>query len=81
MMNIPNKVALSAAIYLVGLSLYIQSGLPTPGNSGLILLGIAIYCLFTIWFWIARRYPLLGWFLFGLVSGRRSRLPTVVVNP
>lgn len=67
-MNIPNKVVFSA-VFLVGLSLYIQTGLPTPGDLGIVLLGIAIYCLFTIWFWIARKYPLFGWFLFGLVSG------------
>jgi hypothetical protein len=83
-MNIPNKVIFSI-LYLVGFYLYIASGLaavirPQGGLAsipGLLIFGALIYSVWTIYWHICMRWPLVGIFITGVIwgffGGRRYR--------
>jgi hypothetical protein len=60
----------SAVVFLCCFILYGMTGLPLPnGDLGMALLCTVVYALAVVWFWTCRRYPLAGWFVFGLFSG------------
>ena len=63
-----------AIVYLGLLVLYAKTSLPAPNQGlSLLMIGTTIWAVFTIWLWICRRFPLLGWFLFGFLRGLLGR--------
>jgi hypothetical protein len=80
--NIPNKVIFSI-VYIVGLFLYIRFIPPGPGHPGLasipgmLVFGTLIYSVWTIYWHICMRWPLVGIFITGMLwsffGGRRRR--------
>jgi hypothetical protein len=82
---IPNKVIFSI-VFLVGFFLYLKSGLPEMGFRpqgglasipGLLIFGTLIYSVWTIYWHICMRWPLVGIFITGMLwsffGGRRRR--------
>jgi hypothetical protein len=76
-MNIPKKVIFSIA-FLIGFYLYIASGLPQMGLRpqgglasipGLLIAGTLIYSVWTIYWHICMRWPLVGIFITGMIWG------------
>ena len=80
--KLPNKVIFSI-VYIVGLFLYIRFVPPGPGHPGLVsipgllVFGTLIYSVWTIYWHIAMRYPLVSIFITGVLwsffGGRRRR--------
>ena len=80
--KLPNKVIFSI-VYIVGLFLYIGFVPPGPGHPGLVsipgllVFGTLIYSVWTIYWHIAMRYPLVSIFITGMLwsffGGRRRR--------
>jgi hypothetical protein len=59
-----------AVIFLVGLILYRMLDLPLPdGDLAMVLICAVVWSAGYIFLWIARCYPLFGWFIFGFESG------------
>jgi hypothetical protein len=55
--------------------MYWRVGLALPENLAvqLLVVGITLYLVGKGWFWICRRHPLVGWFIFGFLRGSLGR--------
>ena len=66
-----------AVIFLVGLILYRMLDLPLPdGDLAMVLICAVVWSAGYIFLWIARCYPLFGWFIFGFEFRAPRRRPS-----